>query len=139
MSKLARLILPLVVALAGCTSATPSAPAGAGAEPLVQTVDGVKFQAILNPAPPQSSQTTTVEITVADPQGQPVSDGRMVVTLESRGHSMSSNVATAEPKGNGVWSATLKPAGMTGEHTLTADLQWQGKSYRASFGGVNVR
>jgi hypothetical protein len=134
------LLLSLAILLfvgAGCTpaAAVPAAPAG----PVVQTVDGLTFTISWSPSQLQSRESATVEVRLVDGQGQPVEGGRMVIALESRGHAMTPNISTAEPKGSGVYQATLKPAGMTGEHVIIANVQWQGKSYRATFGGINVR
>jgi hypothetical protein len=132
-------ILLLQVALlaigVGCTPATPAAPTG----PLTQTVDGVAFTITLNPSPPQSGRETAVEVTVADAAGQPVTDGRMILSMESGGHAMTPNVTAAEPKGAGVYAATLKPTGMTGQHSVVLNMQWKDKAYRAKFDGIGIR
>ncbi|GIW06565.1 MAG: hypothetical protein KatS3mg060_1370 [Dehalococcoidia bacterium] len=135
MGKLVGVMTVLLAVLTACAPAEPAAPAG----PLVQTVEGITFTVSLSPSQLLSRESATVEIRLSGAEGQPINDGRMVVSMESKGHAMTPNVAAAEPKGNGVYQATLKPAGMTGEHVISADLQWQGRSYRATFGGINVR
>lgn len=131
------LIAVLGVTLGACSPG--GAPSGGPVAARSQTVDGVTFSVVVTPDPIQSREPATIEIRLADATGQPVDGGRVVVSLDSRAHAMVPNVASAEPRGNGAYQATVKPAGMTGEHALTIDLEWQAKSYRATFGGFDVR
>jgi hypothetical protein len=131
------LVALLSLTLAAC--APGGASSGGSGAARSQTVDGVTFTITVTPDPIQSREPATIHVRLADATGQPIDWGRVVVSLDSRAHAMAPNVAAAEPKGNGAYQATVKPAGMTGAHTLTIDLQWQATSYRATFGGFDVR
>jgi hypothetical protein len=148
------LILTLAFLLAACggggmgnmnmsgSASSGNSPAGtnpAGAAGLSKTVDGVKIDVKLNPATLDSKTNTVTDVTLTNAQNQPITDGRVVVTLTSTGMSMAPVIAQAEAKGNGLYSATLKPTGHGGGHTLTVDVQSQGKAYQAKFDGINVK
>ncbi|MCL6648413.1 MAG: FixH family protein [Chloroflexi bacterium] len=125
----------VVLASFACAPAAPVAPS----QPLRQTVDDLTIQVALNPSPPGAASAITVEVILTDPAQQPVAQGRVAVALESQGHAMAPNFAEATPRGNGVYVATLKPPGMSGDHRLTIDLQWQDRFYRAVFAPIAIR
>ncbi|MSP13937.1 MAG: hypothetical protein EXR62_13395 [Chloroflexi bacterium] len=129
----------LIMALATACGATPSTGGSitSTSKGYMKIVDGVQIQAVLNPNPPQASQDDTVEVTLTDDKGQPITDGRVAVTLSAAG--MSSSVATAQHKANGVYTAILKPTGHKGTHSFTVDLQWQNKPYQAKFDDISVQ
>jgi hypothetical protein len=93
----------------------------------------------LDPNPLPSNQNTVVEVSLVDSQGQPLSDARVVVSLNPAAHGMAPVIAAAEPKANGVYIAVLKPTGMQGDHYVNVDLQWQGKAYQARFDSLSVK
>lgn len=146
------LIFAVAVILAACgggstgnmSGSSPSGSNAPGNSPtsapgLSKTVDGLKVDVKLNPATLDSKTNTAVDVTLSNAQGQPVTDGRVVVTLTSAGMSMTPIIAQAEAKGNGLYSATLKPTGHGGMHNLVVDVQSQGKAYQAKFDGLNVK
>lgn len=123
-----------LVACGGSPSAGTSASTS-----LSKTVDGIRFSVALDPNLLSSNQNTVVEVTLVDSQGQPLSDARVVVSLNPAAHGMTAVIAAAEPKANGTYTAILKPTGMQGDHYLNVDLQWQGKAYQARFNNLNVK
>ncbi|MBI3941772.1 MAG: FixH family protein [Chloroflexi bacterium] len=127
----------LILVLVTACGATPSTGGSTTSKGYMKMVDGIQIQAVLNPNPPQASQDDTVEVTLTDDKGQPITDGRVAVTLSAAG--MSSSVATAQHKANGVYTATLKPTGHKGTHSFTVDVQWQNKPYQAKFDDVSVQ
>lgn len=136
------LILALTFILAACGSGGMGNMSGsipAGAAGLTKTVDGVKVDVTLNPATLDSKTNTVADITLTNAQSQPITQGRVVVTLTAAVMPLNPVVVQAEAKGNGVYSATLKPTGHSGGHTLTVDVQSQGKAYQAKFDGFNIK
>jgi hypothetical protein len=125
----------VMLASLACTPAIPAAPS----QPLRQTVDDLTIHLALDPSPPMANSAITVKVTLTDRAGQPVTQSRVVIGLESQGHAMAPNLAEATLRGNGDYVATLKPPGMSGDHRLTVDLQWQGRSYRAVFDSIPIR
>lgn len=128
------LTVTVLVACGGSPSAGTSASTS-----LSKTVDGIRFSIALDPNPLPSNQNTVVEVSLVDSQGQPLSDARVVVSLNPAAHGMTPVIAAAEPKGNGMYIAVLKPTGMPGDHYVNVDLQWQGKAYQARFNNLSVK
>lgn len=130
-------VILLVVALtAACGGNTQSSNSASG---LSQTVDGISVSVRLDPNPPLSSQDTRVEINLGDNGGNPISDARVVVSLNPAAHGMTPVIAAAEPSGNGVYSTVLRPSGMKGEHYMNVDFQWNGRAYQTSFKKLTVK
>ena len=127
------LVLALTVA---CGGNTPSSSSAAG---LSQTVDGIRVSVSLDPNPPLSSQDTKVEINIGGNGDNPIPNARVVVSLNPAAHGMTPVIAAAEFRGNGLYSAVLRPSGMTGEHSINVDFQWNGKAYQASFKKLSVK
>lgn len=121
----------IAVACGGGSSDTPAAN-------LSKTVDQLQISITPVPNPLQANQDTQVEV-VLNSGSSNVTDGRVQVTLAHSGMSMSAVSARAEPKGGGRYVATMKPTGMTGDHRLTVDVEWNGKPYQAQFEKLNVR
>jgi hypothetical protein len=102
---------------------------------LTQLVDGIQFTVTLDPNPPQSGNNTTVRVTIRDAADKPIPNGRLVASFTAASMSMSPVIAAAESKGDGTYTAVLKPTGMAGAHTFTlrVDLDLAGKAYQAQF------
>jgi hypothetical protein len=132
------LLMTLTVTVLVACGGSPSAGTSARTS-LSKTVDGIRFSVALDPNSLSSNQNTVVEVSLVDSQGQPLSDARVVVSLNPAAHGMTPVIAAAEPKAKGAYTATLKPTGMTGDHYLNVDLQWQGKAYQARFNNLSVK
>jgi hypothetical protein len=106
---------------------------------LTQTVEGIRVEITLSPNPLGFDTDTTLEIRITGGEGQPVSDARVVTSLNSAAHGMQPSVAAAESKGDGVYVGVLKPLGMTGSHYINVDFDWRGKAYQARFDNLKVK
>lgn len=130
------LALVMLVVLVGCGQG--GAPAAGQAGDLRKTVDGLTVSVALTPSPPAANKDVAARVTLADNKGQAVPDARVVATLEAGGMTMMPYTVTAQAQAGGRYTATLKPTGMAGAHSLTIDVTWQNKAYQAKFDGIRV-
>jgi YtkA-like len=115
----------IAVALSACgKAATPT--------PLAQTVGAWTATLSIVPNPPKSMGDATLELSLRDAQGQPVSGAEVRFDLTMPGMGMPPNQPVASEVGDGLYRARTIFT-MAGKWLITADVSLQGTSERFAF------
>jgi hypothetical protein len=69
------------LAAAGCSKADQSAPATTGSTTAGTTQGGLNISFLSRPDPPQTGNDNTIEVSVKQPDGTPVTDAQVVAVL----------------------------------------------------------
>jgi len=84
------------------------------------------------PYPPQGRNPTTLDVTVIDSAGLPVTDAQVRLNLTMPAMPMPPNQPTAQPTGDGHYSASTR-MGMRGEWQIAVQITRNGQQQKADF------
>jgi phosphopantothenate synthetase len=121
----AMLLIAISPVLSGCgETLTPT--------PFTQTTDSLSAMLTVDPFPPTPMGETTLQLTLRDAGGQPVSGANVRFDLTMPGMEMPPNRPEATDEGNGVYRAQAIFT-MAGEWEIQAEISRPGESQQFIF------
>ncbi len=97
----------------------------------------LRLQLTVSPDHPTMSKPITLQLHIADAQGQPVSDAQVNGVLTMKVMDMGATQLKFDPKGNGSYETSIKSLDMSGPWSLAVDARQGGAESKQSF-DVNV-
>jgi hypothetical protein len=112
-------ILALSLPMVGCMQRDPVLP-------LTQDMSGISAALVMNPYPPTQMEGTKLQLTLQDPNNQPISGARVQLDLSKLDISMPPYFLQAVDEGNGIYQVQ-GTFPMSGDWQIRVDVFFAGK------------
>ncbi len=113
------LVLALSLPLVGCMQRDPALP-------LTQDMSGISAALVMKPYPPTQMEASNLQLTLEDPNNQPISGARVQLDLSKLDISMPPYFLQANDEGNGIYQVE-GTFPMSGEWQIRVDVFFAGK------------
>jgi hypothetical protein len=113
------MVLALLLSLVGCMQRDPVLP-------LTQDKSGISAALVMNPYPPTQMEEANLQLTLQDPNHQPISGARVQLDLSKLDISMPPYFLQAEDEGNGIYQVQ-GTFPVPGEWQIRVDVFFAGK------------
>jgi hypothetical protein len=112
-------ILALCLPMVGCMQRDPALP-------LTQDTSGISAALVMNPYPPTQMKEANLQLTLQDPNNQPISGARVQLDLSKLDISMPPYFLQAVDEGNGIYQVQ-GTFPMSGDWQIRVDVFFAGK------------
>ena len=113
------LVLALSLPLVGCMQVDPVLP-------LTQDMSGISAALVMNPYPPTQMKEANLQLTLQDPNNQPISGAKVQLDLSKLDISMPPYFLQANDEGNGIYQVD-GTFPMSGDWQIRVDVFFAGK------------
>ncbi len=113
------LVLTLCLPLVGCMQGDPVLP-------LTQDMSGISAALVMSPYPPTQMKESNLQLTLQDPNNQPISGAKVQLDLSKLDISMPPYFLQAQDEGNGIYQV-VGTFPMSGDWQIRVDVFFAGK------------